>query len=190
MAAAPRPVLPGHQDRRARVPRRAREEIRRSLERLRVDQVDLIQLHNLVDPDRVGEGAAGRAARWRRRSRRATRAWCASSASPATASTVADDAPAQPASASPSTPCCCPTTTSMMQNAQLRAPTSRRSLAICAERGVAVQTIKAITRAPWGERTADRRHLVRAAARAGRHRPRRALGARPAGASSSTPSAT
>jgi len=29
--------------------RRAREEIRRSLERLRVDRVDLIQLHNLVD---------------------------------------------------------------------------------------------------------------------------------------------
>ena len=29
----------------------AREEIRRSLERLGVDHVDLIQLHNLVDPD-------------------------------------------------------------------------------------------------------------------------------------------
>lgn len=29
---------------------RARDEIRRSLERLRVDSVDLIQLHNLVDP--------------------------------------------------------------------------------------------------------------------------------------------
>ncbi|HKG28776.1 MAG TPA: aldo/keto reductase, partial [Thermomicrobiales bacterium] len=28
----------------------AYDEIRRSLERLRVDQVDLIQLHNLVDP--------------------------------------------------------------------------------------------------------------------------------------------
>jgi aryl-alcohol dehydrogenase-like predicted oxidoreductase len=30
--------------------REARDEIHRSLERLRVDQVDLIQLHNLVDP--------------------------------------------------------------------------------------------------------------------------------------------
>ena len=29
----------------------ARDQIRRSLERLRVDQIDLIQLHNLVDPD-------------------------------------------------------------------------------------------------------------------------------------------
>src|ERR671938_1825081 len=29
---------------------KARDQIRRSLERLRVDQVDLIQLHNLVNP--------------------------------------------------------------------------------------------------------------------------------------------
>jgi aryl-alcohol dehydrogenase-like predicted oxidoreductase len=29
----------------------AREQIRRSLERLRVDQLDLLQLHNLVDPE-------------------------------------------------------------------------------------------------------------------------------------------
>jgi aryl-alcohol dehydrogenase-like predicted oxidoreductase len=34
----------------------AYDEIRRSLERLRVDQVDLIQLHNLVDPAEWGAG--------------------------------------------------------------------------------------------------------------------------------------
>lgn len=40
----------------------ARDEIRRSLERLRVDRVDLIQLHNLVHPDEweqaLGKGGA------------------------------------------------------------------------------------------------------------------------------------
>src|SRR5687768_9413921 len=29
----------------------AHDQIRRSLERLRIDQIDLIQLHNLVEPD-------------------------------------------------------------------------------------------------------------------------------------------
>ena len=33
-----------------RTAEKAREEIRRSLERLHVDQVDMIQLHNLVEP--------------------------------------------------------------------------------------------------------------------------------------------
>ncbi|MDB5057647.1 MAG: aldo/keto reductase [Chloroflexi bacterium] len=44
----------------------ARDQIRRSLERLRVDQVDLIQLHNLVDPTEweiaMGPGGALEAA--------------------------------------------------------------------------------------------------------------------------------
>src|ERR687884_1214255 len=44
----------------------ARDEIHRSLERLRVDHVDLIQLHNLVDPDEweiaLGPGGALEAA--------------------------------------------------------------------------------------------------------------------------------
>src|SRR5689334_478879 len=45
---------------------KARDEIHRSLERLQVDQVDLIQLHNLVDPDEwetaMGPGGALEAA--------------------------------------------------------------------------------------------------------------------------------
>src|SRR5690606_9583946 len=40
----------------------AREDLHRSLERLKVDQVDLLQLHNLVDPDEwdtaMGPGGA------------------------------------------------------------------------------------------------------------------------------------
>ena len=42
-------VLPRHQDRRAHATPAAKEEIHRSLERLGVDHVDSIQLHNLVD---------------------------------------------------------------------------------------------------------------------------------------------
>src|ERR671938_1608720 len=45
---------------------KARDQIRRSLERLRVDQIDLIQLHNLVDPQEwetaLGPGGALEAA--------------------------------------------------------------------------------------------------------------------------------
>jgi aryl-alcohol dehydrogenase-like predicted oxidoreductase len=45
---------------------KARDEFRRSLERLRVDQVDLLQLHNLVDPQEwevaLGSGGALEAA--------------------------------------------------------------------------------------------------------------------------------
>ena len=64
----------------------AREQIRRSLDRLGVDHVDSIQLHNLCRRDRVGHRAQPRRRAGGLRSRRATRAWCASSASPATAS--------------------------------------------------------------------------------------------------------
>ena len=47
-ARASQALLPCHQDGRSDLRRRARQS-HRSLERLRVDQVDLIQLHNLVD---------------------------------------------------------------------------------------------------------------------------------------------
>jgi aryl-alcohol dehydrogenase-like predicted oxidoreductase len=43
----------------------ARDEFHRSLERLRVDQVDLIQLHNLVHPEDWNV-AMGPGARWKR----------------------------------------------------------------------------------------------------------------------------
>ena len=51
---------------------KAKEQIHRSLERMRVDSVDLIQLHALIDPGewKVAMGPGGR---WRRSSRRASR---------------------------------------------------------------------------------------------------------------------
>ena len=63
----------------------AREEIRRSLDRLGVDRVDLLQLHNLVDPIEWETARYAKAARSKPRSRRAMRALCASSASRGTA---------------------------------------------------------------------------------------------------------
>ena len=54
--------------------REAREEIHRSLERLRTSRVDLLQLHCLVDPGEW-EIALGPAARWKPPSKPGRRAW-------------------------------------------------------------------------------------------------------------------
>ena len=54
--------------------REAREEIRRSLERLRVGQVDLIQLHAIGHPDE-GMRHLDLEEPWKLRSRRGSRAW-------------------------------------------------------------------------------------------------------------------
>ena len=57
----------------------ARAELERSLGRLRVESVDLIQLHNLVEPDEweVAHGPGGAVDAL---ARGATRGWCGSSA--------------------------------------------------------------------------------------------------------------
>ena len=62
----------------------ARDSIHRSLDRMGVASVDMIQLHNLVHPGEWEE-ALGPGGRSRRRSRPATRGSSASSVSPATA---------------------------------------------------------------------------------------------------------
>ena len=127
----------------------ARDQIRLSLERLRVDQVDLIQLHNLVDPDEwetaLGPdgalkaaieareqglvrfiGVTGHGATVARMHRRALERFDFDSV-------------------------LLPYNYPMMQNPQYAAD-FEALLALCQERNVAVQTIKAVTRAPWGER--------------------------------------
>ena len=127
----------------------ARDQIRRSLERLQVKQLDLIQLHNLVDPEEwetaLGPdgalkaaveardaglvrfiGVTGHGVTVAQQHRRSLERFEFDSV-------------------------LLPYNYPMMQNAQYAAD-FEELLAVCAERSVAVQTIKAITRAPWEER--------------------------------------
>lgn len=127
---------------------KAREEIHRSLTRLRVDHVDLLQLHNLVDPGEwevaLGPGGALEAAIEAREQglvrfigvtghgvtiaamhRRSLERFTFDSV-------------------------LLPYNYLMLRNPQYAAD-FEALLAICRERNVAVQTIKAITRGPWGD---------------------------------------
>jgi len=129
--------------------REARDQIRRSLERLQVDQLDLIQLHNLVDPAEwetaMGPGGALEAAIEARQQglvrfigvtghgltvaaqhRRALERFDFDSV-------------------------LLPYSYVLMKNPQYAAD-FEALMAVCQQRNVAVQTIKAITRRPWGQR--------------------------------------
>ena len=126
----------------------AYDQIRRSLERLRVDQVDLIQLHNLVDPEEwetaLGPGGALEAA-IRAREEGLVRFIGVTGhgtmvAAMHTRSLERFDFDAV----------LLPYTYPMMQNPRYAAD-FEALVALCDQRGVAVQTIKAITRAPWGD---------------------------------------
>jgi predicted aldo/keto reductase-like oxidoreductase len=132
---------------------KARDEIHRSLERLQVEQVDLLQLHNLVDSEEwefaLGPGGALEAAVEAREQglvrfigvtghgitvaamhRRALERFDFDSV-------------------------LLPYNYSMMQNAQYAAD-FERLLTLCQERNVAIQTIKSITRGPWGDKPHNR----------------------------------
>jgi aryl-alcohol dehydrogenase-like predicted oxidoreductase len=127
----------------------ARDQIRRSLDRLRVDQIDLIQLHNLVDPAEwqtaMGPGGALEAAIEARdqglvRFIGVTGHGITVAAQHKRALERFDfDSVLLPYSYV------------LMRDAQY-ASDFEALAALCAQRNVAVQTIKAITRAPWGER--------------------------------------
>ncbi len=132
---------------------KAREEIQRSLERLQVDQVDLLQLHNLVDPQEwetaLGPGGALEAAIQAREQglvrfigitghgtsvaamhRRALERFDFDSV-------------------------LLPFSYVMAQNAQYLAD-FLSLVKVCLSRNVAVQTIKSIVHRPWGEHAPDR----------------------------------
>jgi aryl-alcohol dehydrogenase-like predicted oxidoreductase len=128
----------------------AYNEIERSLERLRTDQIDLIQLHNLVDEEE-----------WR----------TAFSAGGALEGVVEakDDGLVRFIGVTghgvtvaaqhlrslqeyPFDSVLLPYNFAMTRNARYMED-FEALLALCAERGAAVQTIKAITRGPWGDRT-------------------------------------
>jgi aryl-alcohol dehydrogenase-like predicted oxidoreductase len=127
----------------------ARAQIQASLERLRVDAVDLIQLHNLVDPAEwetaMRPGGALEAEIEAREQGRAR--WIGVTGHGVTVAAMHR----RSLERFPFDSILLPYNYTMMQNAAYAAD-FEALLAICAERGVAVQTIKAITLAPWGER--------------------------------------
>lgn len=126
----------------------ARDQIRRSLERLRVDQVDLIQLHNLVEPEAwetaLGPGGALEAAVEARREG-LTRFIGVTGHGTSVAHMHRRALERFDFDA-----VLLPYNYAMMRNAAYAAD-FEALVALCEARGVAVQTIKAITRAPWGD---------------------------------------
>lgn len=127
----------------------AYDQIRRSLERLRVDHVDLIQLHNLVEPDEwetaLGPGGALEAA-VRAREEGLVR-FIGVTGHGLTVAAMHARALERFAFDSVLLQYNYP----MMHNPAYAAD-FEALFAVCRERGVAVQTIKSITRAPWGDR--------------------------------------
>jgi aryl-alcohol dehydrogenase-like predicted oxidoreductase len=126
----------------------AREEIHRSLERLQVDQVDLIQLHHLVDPQEwetaLGPGGALEAA-IEARDEGLVRfigvtghGWTVAAQHLAALGRFDFDSVLLPYSYT------------MMQNESYRAEFDTL-YSLCQERNVAIQTIKSIVHTPWGD---------------------------------------
>jgi aryl-alcohol dehydrogenase-like predicted oxidoreductase len=127
----------------------AYDQIRRSLERLRVDQVDLIQLHNLVDPAEwetaLGPGGALEAVI------RAREEGLVRFIGVTSHGTTVAAMHTRALERFDFDTVLLPYNYPMMQN-PIYAADFEELLARCRERGVAVQTIKAITRAPWSDR--------------------------------------
>jgi aryl-alcohol dehydrogenase-like predicted oxidoreductase len=126
----------------------ARDEIRRSLERLQVDQIDLIQLHNLVD---LGEWATALGTDGALRA-------CVEARDEGLVRFIGVTGHGVEVAARHKASLerfdfdsvLLPYSYVMMQNPQYAAD-FEDLVALCQERNVAVQTIKAVTRAPWGE---------------------------------------
>ena len=128
---------------------KARDQIRHSLERLQTDHVDLIQLHNLVDPAEwettLGPGGALQAA-VEAREQGLTRFIGVTGHGVTVAAMHLRSLERFPFDS-----VLLPYNYVMMQNRQYAADfeaLSRR----CAERGIAMQTIKGITLGPWDEK--------------------------------------
>jgi aryl-alcohol dehydrogenase-like predicted oxidoreductase len=127
----------------------AYDQIQRSLERLQTDHVDLIQLHSLTDPTEwetaLGPGGALEAA-IRARDEGLAR-FIGVTGHGTSVAAMHLRALERFAFDSVLLPYSYP----LMQNPRYAAD-FEALMARCTEQGVAVQTIKAITRAPWGER--------------------------------------
>jgi aryl-alcohol dehydrogenase-like predicted oxidoreductase len=126
----------------------ARAEIQRSLARLQVEQVDLLQLHNLVDPQEwetaLGPGGALEAAvearekGWVRFIGVTGHGWTVAAMHRKALERFDFDSVLLPFSYV------------MMQNAQYRRD-FEALLEVCRARNVAVQTIKSMVHSPWGD---------------------------------------
>src|SRR5262245_47788941 len=133
----------------------AREDIRRSLERLRVEQIDLIQLHSLGHPDdwdqAMGPGGALEAAVEAREQGLVRfigvtgHGWHIPAMHRRSLARFDFDSVLMPYNFF------------MAQNDRYR-QSFQEVLAICRERNTAVQVIKSIARGPWA--TADRTHVT------------------------------
>ncbi|MDF2441565.1 MAG: hypothetical protein JWN98_2549 [Abditibacteriota bacterium] len=132
---------------------KARDEIHRSLERMQVDQIDLIQLHNLVDENEwetaMGSGGALEAAIEAREAGLVR--FIGVTGHGLTVARQHRKSLERFAFDSVLLPWNYP----MMQNAEYAAD-FHALCEICRERDVAIQTIKAVTRRPWGEETKNR----------------------------------
>ncbi len=131
----------------------ARDEIHRSLERLRIDTVDLIQLHNLVDPDAweiaMGPGGALEAA-IEARDQGLVRFIGVTGHGLTVAARHLESLERFAFDS-----VLLPYTYLMMKDPQYAAYFGAL-YALCRERKVAVQTIKWLLRRPWGEQTRNR----------------------------------
>ena len=133
--------------------RAAKDEIHRSLERLQVDHVDLLQLHNLVDPQEwetaLGDGGALEAAA------EAKAEGLISYIGVTGHGLSVAKRHLQSLERYDFDSVLLPYSFVMMQLPEYAAD-FEALFAVCRERNVAVQTIKAITRAPWGDKTPTR----------------------------------
>ena len=128
---------------------KARDQFHHSLERMRVDSVDLLQLHNLVEPDEwevaMGPGGALEAA-VEARDQGLTR-FIGVTGHGVTVAHMHQ----RSLERFPFDSVLLPYNFSMMQNQQYDSDFSEL-VTLCRERGVAIQTIKALTLAPWNDK--------------------------------------
>jgi len=133
---------------------KARDEIHRSLERLQVDQVDLLQLHNLVDPEEweiaMGPGGALEAVVEARE--QGLVRFIGVTGHGLTVARMHK----RSLERSDFDSVLLPYSYVLMQNPQYAADFNDL-MALCQQRNVAVQTIKSIVRRPWGP-TPQNRH--------------------------------
>ena len=128
---------------------KSRDQFHHSLERMRVDSVDLLQLHNLVEPEEwevaLGPGGALEMA-LEAREQGLTRFIGVTGHGVTIAAMHKRSLERFPFDS-----VLLPYSYVLMQNARYAADFAALE-ALCAERGVAMQTIKGITLGPWGER--------------------------------------